>query len=41
MSITTADPQLMAAVQKEAKEMELESKLRVQKKGQPEVATVH
>ncbi len=37
MTITTDDPELMAAVQKEAKEMELESKLKAQKKEQPEV----
>ncbi len=40
MSVTTDDPQLMAAVQKEVEEMELESKLKTQKKGQSEV-TIH
>ncbi len=38
IAMSTNDPQLMAAVQREANAMELESKLKAQKKDQPKVA---
>ncbi len=38
IAMSTNDPEMMAAVRREANEMELESKLKAQKKGQPKVA---